>query len=152
MYITSSTELLALPGFGRDRYKKLEPFVTALPYGTPVNLCTAPGAVLDAFIPGRQEFGLDPEGLAKNRQAAGACFPKTTDYAAATGGGTAKTPQQNTGGNGGSGGAASFSETSSYFKLTSFVTIGTTEFNLYSLLYQDGSGQVRPLLRTYTPD
>ena len=161
MYITSASELLALPGFGHDRYKKLEPFVTALPYGTALNLCTAPGAVLDAFIPGRQEFGVDPEGLAKNRQAAGACFPKLSDYQAAGGGSgggqpgapatNARTPQQpGTGPSGG--GGASFDEHSSYFKLTSYVTIGTTEFNLYSVLFQDGSGQVRPILRTYTPD
>jgi len=139
VYITSTTELLALPGFGRDRYKKLEPFITALPVDTKINICTAPGAVLDAFIPGRQEFGLDPEGLAKNRQAAGGCFPKLTDYQAAFGGG-AQFPSN------------LFAESSSYFKLTSFVTIGTTEFNLYSLLYQDASGNVRAILRSYTPD
>jgi len=164
MYITSASELLALPGFGHDRYKKLEPFVTALPYGTPLNLCTAPGLVLDAYIPGRQEFGLDPEGLAKNRQAAGGCFPKLSDYQAAggcaaqgrppganpqTGIGTQRTPQtpgpQTPAG-------PSCEEHSSYFKLTSYVTIGTTEFNLYSVLFQDGSGQVRPILRSYTPE
>ncbi len=159
MYITSATELLALPGFGHERFQKLEPFITALPNGTPLNVCTAPGAVLDAFIPGRQEFGLDPEGLAKNRQAAGTCFPRLSDYqAAAQSGGPA--PQQTTpttthtatgaptqGQNG-----IQFAEHSNYFKLTSFVTIGTTEFNLYSLLYQDTTGQVRPLLRSYTPD
>ncbi len=139
MYITSTTELLALPGFGRDRYKKLAPFITALPVDTPINVCTAPGAVLDAFIPGRQEFGLDPEGLSKNRQAAGGCFPKLTDYQAAFGGGTQFQANR-------------FAETSSYFKLTSFVTIGTTEFNLYSLLYQEAGGNVRAILRSYTPD
>jgi general secretion pathway protein K len=149
MYVTSASELLALPGFGRDRYRKLEPFITALPNGTTINLCTAPGPVLDAFIPGRQEFGLDPEGLAKNRQAAGTCFPKLSDYQAAGGGGT--TANSTTSPKPG-GGGAKFDEHSNYFKLTSYVTIGTTEFNLYSLLYQDGSGQVRPLLRTYTPD
>jgi general secretion pathway protein K len=175
MYITSASELLALPGFGHDRYRKLEPFVTALPYGTALNLCTASGLVLAAYIPGRQEFGLDPEGLAKNRQAAGACFPKLSDYQAAGGGsgmggaagqqvGAQRTPkQQGLGGaggvggvggvgGGGGGGGATFDEHSSYFKLTSYVTIGTTEFNLYSLLFQDGSGQVRPILRSYTPD
>jgi general secretion pathway protein K len=138
MYITSTTELLALPGFGKDRYKKLEPFITALPPDTKVNVCTAPGAVLDAFIPGRQEFGLDPEQLAKTRQTAGGCFPKLSDYKAAFGG--SKFPD------------AVFGETSAYFKLTSFVTIGTTEFNLYSLLVQDQTGNVRPILRSYTPD
>jgi general secretion pathway protein K len=158
MYITSATELLALPGFGHERFQKLEPFVTALPYGTPLNVCTAPGAVLDAFIPGRQEFGLDPEGLAKNRQAAGTCFPRLSDYQAAAQSGGTPPPtnaNRNTGGNplqGQNGGGVQFAEHSNYFKLTSFVTIGTTEFNLYSLLYQDNTGQVRPLLRSYTPD
>lgn len=167
MYITSASELLALPGFGHDRYKKLEPFITALPYGTALNLCTAPGAVLDAFIPGRQEFGLDPEGLAKNRQAAGGCFPKLSDYRAAGGGmgaggapgqpnGAQGVPNPSTGLNPGAPGAngagPSFDEHSSYFRLTSYVTIGTAEFNLYSLLFQEGTGQVRPILRSYTPD
>jgi general secretion pathway protein K len=153
MYVTSASELLALPGFGRDRFRKLEPYITALPNGTSINLCTAPGPVLDAFIPGRQEFGLDPEGLAKNRQAAGGCFPKLSDYQAAGGGQTpAGQPPGGTNRPNAQGGGAKFEEHSSYFKLTSYVTIGTVEFNLYSLLYQDGQGQVRPILRTYTPD
>ncbi len=139
MYITSASELLALPGFGHDRYKKLAPYVTALPIDAKLNVCTAPGVVLDAFIPGRQEFGRDPQGLLKNRQAAGTCFPKLTDYQAAFG--SAKEFPQGV-----------FAESSSYFKLTSYVTIGTTEFNLYSLLHQDPTGSVRPLLRSYTPE
>ena len=158
MYITSTTELLALPGFGRERFQKLEPYITALPYGTPLNVCTAPGHVLDAFLPGRQEFGRDEEALAKNRQTAGTCFPSLSDYqAAAANGGTPPptTTTRNPAGNqpGGPGaGGMQFGQHSNYFKLTSFVTIGTTEFNLYSLLYQDNTGQVRPLLRSYTPD
>jgi len=45
-------------------------------------------------------------------------------------------------------------QVSSYFRLTSFITIGSAEFNLYSLLYQDpnGGGTVRPILRSFTPD
>src|ERR1700751_3623177 len=66
-YITSASELLALPGFGRDRYLKLAPYVTALPYGSPLNICTAPGLVLDAYLQaGRSEYSTDPEQLAKN--------------------------------------------------------------------------------------
>ena len=38
-----------LPGFGADRYQRLKPFVTALPVGTKLNVCTAPGIVLDAL-------------------------------------------------------------------------------------------------------
>ena len=49
-YITSASELLALPGFGRDRYVTLAPYVTALPYGTSLNVCTAKGPVLDAYL------------------------------------------------------------------------------------------------------
>jgi general secretion pathway protein K len=150
MYITSASELLALPGFGHDRYKKLAPYVVALPVDAKVNVCTASGLVLDAFIPGRREFGLDPAGLQKNRESAGACFPTLQEYQAAFasgGGGTSSTTSRGTNDS-----ATMFAMNSSYFRLTSFVTIGATEFNLYSLLYQDATGSVRPLLRSYTPD
>jgi len=155
MYITSASELLALPGFGRDRYKKLAPYVVALPIDAKLNICTAPGMVLDAFTPGRREFSLDPAGLQKNRESAGACFPTLQEYEQAFAS-QAKTTTPNTSNNpnnpnnGNSG--AQFATNSSYFRLTSFVTIGSTEFNLYSLLYQDATGSVRPLLRSYTPD
>jgi general secretion pathway protein K len=139
MYITSASELLALPGFGHDRYMKLAPYITALPYDTPLNVCTASGLVLDAFIPGRREYGLDPDGLAKNRASAGGCFPTVTEY-------------QQSFESSGTVPAGMFAMKSSYFRLTSFVTIGSAEFNLYSLLYQDSTGAVRPLLRSYTPD
>ena len=43
---------------------------------------------------------------------------------------------------------------SQYFRLSSLITIGSVEFNLYSLLYQDGqnAGGVRPILRSFTQD
>ena len=148
MYITSASELLALPGFGRDRYKKLAPYVIALPTDATLNVCTASGQVLDAFTPGRQEFGVDPTGqaLQKSRESAGTCFPSLTEYQQALQG---QGPQTKGGGSG----AVQFGTTSHYFRLTSFVTIGTTEFNLYSLLYMDQqSGAIRPILRSYTPD
>ncbi len=141
MYITSTSELLALPGFGHDRYQKLAPYVTALPIDAKLNVCTAPGVVLDAFLPGRREFGLDPQGLQKNRQSANACFPKLSDYQAAFESAAQYSAAQSL-----------FAETSPYFRLTSFITIGSAEFNLYSLLLQDGTGNVRPILRSYTAD
>jgi general secretion pathway protein K len=158
MYITSASELLALPGFGRDRYKKLAPYVVALPIDAKLNICTAPGMVLDAFTPGRREFSLDPAGLQKNRESAGACFPTLQEYeqafasqAKTTTPNTSNNPNNPNNPNNGNSGAQ-FATNSSYFRLTSFVTIGSTEFNLYSLLYQDATGSVRPLLRSYTPD
>ena len=142
-YITSTSELLALPGFGRDRYLKLAPYITALPPDVVVNVCTASGAVLDAFMGGSQRtFSLDPETLAKNREAAGGCFPKLqTDYAAAFPSKATFTQVQ-----------GELKESSRYFRLTSHVTIGSAEFNLYSLLYQENTGNVRPIQRSFSPD
>jgi general secretion pathway protein K len=140
-YITSSTELLALPGFGRDRWVKLAPYVTALPYGTKLNICTAAGPVLDAFLgEGHSEFSGNADGLAQNRLSAAACFPSLTNYQAAF---DSKVWAQ---------ASSKFGQNSSYFRLTSFITIGSTEFNLYSLLYQDVTGATRPILRSYTAD
>ncbi len=80
-YITSATELLALPGFGRDRYVKLAPYVTALPHNTPINVCTASGPVLDAFLgPGHSEFGANPEQLTQTRTNTSGCFPSLAYY------------------------------------------------------------------------
>jgi general secretion pathway protein K len=142
-YITSASELLALPAFGRDRYLALAPYVVALPWGTKLNICTAKGPVLDAFL-GHGEFGGDAEGLAKNRAAATGCFPQLSDYqAAATNGVNSANWQQV---------SKKVQMTSSYFRLTSLIAIGSTEFNLYSLLLQDPTGQVRPILRSFTAD
>jgi general secretion pathway protein K len=169
-YITSASELLALPGFGRDRYLKLAPYVIALPWSTKINVCTASGVVLDAFLgPGHTDFSSDPTSLGKNRQNTTGCFPTLTNYGAAfsqqqwAGTGTAPTTptaQAGTltptlpGGNSQPQGAQSkFTQTSSYFRLRSVVSIGSTEFNLYSLLYQDPQQlMVRPIQRSFTPD
>jgi general secretion pathway protein K len=177
-YITSASELLALPGFGRDRYLKLAPYVTALPYGTTINVCTASGVLLDAFLgPGHTEFSSEPGALQKTRQNTTGCSPTLANYQATfdpkVWAGTAPTgtPATTTPTNQGigqsiiPGGAASngvagtpglqskFGQTSSYFRLTSVVSIGSTEINLYSLLYQDAQARmVRPIQRSFTPD
>jgi general secretion pathway protein K len=141
-YITSTSELLALPGFGADRYKALAPYVAALPYGTTLNTCTASGVVLDAYL-GHTEFATG-ETLAQNRQSALGCFPKLSDYQVAFG----SNPQL------WAGVKQKLSSNSHYFRLSSLITIGSVEFNLYSLLYQDGqnAGGVRPILRSFTRD
>ena len=41
---------------------------------------------------------------------------------------------------------------SNYFTLTSIVTIGSTQFALYSLLHQEGDLRVRPIQRSFTAD
>ena len=141
-YITSISELLALPEFGRDRYLQLAPYVTALPKDTKINVCTAKDKVLDAFLgAGHTEFSADPGALAKNRAASSGCFPTLSNYQTAF---DAQRWQKTV--------SKYFSQSSNYFRLTSFVTIGSAQFNLYSLLYQDGTNSVRPIQRSFTAE
>jgi general secretion pathway protein K len=142
-FITSTSELLALPGFGRDRYLRIAPFVTALPRDATINLCSAAGITLDAMIGNsHREFSiLDPKQLAKNRESA--CFPPLADYPASFGADTATWLNKV---------KYRVGQTSSYFRLTSIVTIGTADFALYSLLQRDATGQVHVLMRSFTPD
>ena len=142
-YITSTSELLALPGFGRDRYLALAPYIAALPFGTKINVCTARDKVLDAFLAeGQTDFSSTAGQLDKNRVAnTGGCFPTLANYQAAFNDPKARGAAQ-----------ASFGQNSVYFRLTSFITIGSAEFNLYSLLYRDATGAVRPIQRSFAPD
>jgi general secretion pathway protein K len=180
-YITSTTELMALPGFDRQHYNLIAPYIAALPQSAKLNVCTALGTVLDAYIgPGHQEFGgAESDNLAKNRANAGGCFPTPQDYAksftagngnswtpaaAGTGAGAAVrtgiAPNAATVAPGAAGTPAAAApgvqslvgETSNYFRLTSVITIGSTEINLYSLLYMDTTYMVRPIQRSFTPD
>ena len=46
----SPSELMNMPGFGADRYRKIAPYVTALPTATAkINVCTAPAPVLESL-------------------------------------------------------------------------------------------------------
>jgi general secretion pathway protein K len=139
-YITSASELLALPGFGRDNYLKLAPYIAALPPDSKLNICTAKDKVLDAFTAPTVNFA-DPTALQKNRASAPGCFPTRNDYTASFDKG--KTPV----------GQDRFTTTSQYFRLSSLITIGSAEFNLYSLLYMDGQGYfVHPIQRSFSAD
>jgi general secretion pathway protein K len=135
MPVTRASEIMVLPGFGAERYQRLRPFVTALPVGTPINVCTAPGVVLDSLSDGSREFSLNPEDLANRRKSA--CFPTLEDMRGALGD-EAYNKVKN-----------SLTESSGYFRATVWVTIGTTQFTLYSLLARSGQGTVRPALRSF---
>ncbi|HKQ16658.1 MAG TPA: type II secretion system minor pseudopilin GspK [Steroidobacteraceae bacterium] len=138
MPLTRASELLAIVGFGLDRYRKLEPFVTALPIGTTINLCTASPELLDALVAGRRQFTVSRDNTAETRKQR--CFPTKQDYES----GLSATEKEElvTG--------KVIDQTSSYFRSTIWVTIGTTQFTLYSLLYRSGNnGLVRPILRSH---
>ena len=131
----SPTELMNLPGFGADRYRKIAPFVTALPSAIlPINICTAPSEVLESLAPSLNgEYS--PQVLAAGRKTG--CFPDSNTFKTVVGAqGIAAI-------------SGRFGTTSSYFRLTTHITLGTTEFTLYSLLLRGNGGKVTPLLRSF---
>ncbi|MFL6601159.1 MAG: type II secretion system minor pseudopilin GspK [Steroidobacteraceae bacterium] len=141
-YITSTSELLALPGFGRENYAKLAPYITALPPQAKLNICSAKAIVLDSLNPGHQDYSSDAASFEKNRAAAppNTCFPDTNAF-------KAPFDQQRYGQISGK-----IEQTSHYFRLSSLVTIGTTEFNLYSLLFMNSQFVIFPIQRSFSPD
>jgi general secretion pathway protein K len=136
MPITRASELLALPEFGAERYRKLAPYVTALPAGTSINLCTASPELLDSLVEGSRQFTVGREAGKQTR--AQRCFPNKQEFEA----GLTPDQKQELG--------DLVDETSDYFLASIWVTLGTQRFTLYSLLYRaDGANQVRPILRSY---
>jgi general secretion pathway protein K len=140
--ITSPSELLALPGFGPVRYAQIEAFVTALPRGTKINVCTASRQVLDSLLPDnqRQYTNVDPETFAMQR--ADGCFPTLTEYQAAF---------RNIAAAANTVGMTAVSQQSDYFRLRSIVDIGSTEFYLYSLLHRENN-RLHVIERSFTAD
>ena len=81
----------------------------------------------------------DPQSLAKSRQ--DGCFPTLQDINTWFSDATAKSKADNM-----------VTTQSNFFTLTSIVTIGSTQFALYSLLHQEGDQRVRPIQRSFTAD
>jgi len=121
-------------GMDRASYDRLRPFVTALPPGTTLNLCTARLEVLDA-VSGTQGWASDGKQLATQRSQS-PCFPDRATFLNAVSGTSTQLGNR-------------IGTTSKYFRLRAWVTLGTTRFTLYSLLTQDSAGRFRPLLRTF---
>lgn len=132
--ITTTSELLALPGFTLADYTRLKPHVAALPVGTRrINICTATPEVLASIGEGITDFG-DTDALARNRE--DGCFPTVDDLRA-----TLDDEQFQLV-------AASVAQTSNWFRATSIVSIGTSQLTLYSLLERNSAGGVRTVLRS----
>jgi general secretion pathway protein K len=132
----SPTELMNLPGFGADRYRKIAPYVSALPDATTkINLCTAPALVLESLAPGLNGEWSNTAVLANGRKTG--CFPDLNTFTNIAG------PKAMVSIN------PIIGVTSKYFQLTTRVVLGTTEFTLYSLLYRGSSTKVTPILRSF---
>ncbi|HUY84884.1 MAG TPA: type II secretion system minor pseudopilin GspK [Steroidobacteraceae bacterium] len=135
--MTSPTELMALPGFGRDRYLAIAPYVTALPTANAqINLCTAPAYVLESLAPNLNgTYSTDPTALVDARKSG--CFPDLATFQATVGPANWAAI------------SSLVTDGGSYFRLTTRVTLGTTEITLYSLLQRRSDGKVVPLLRSF---
>jgi general secretion pathway protein K len=134
--MTSPSELMNLPGFDYERYRKVAPYVTVLPDAlTQINICTASSVVLQSLADNLNgELGND-QALAAERKKG--CFPDKTTF-------------QNIVGTKNWGAVSPYVGTSStFFRLTTRVTLGTSEFTLYSLLQCTAGGKVTPLLRSF---
>jgi general secretion pathway protein K len=135
--MTSTSELLALPGFGLDRFQKIAPYVTALPTAnSAINLCTAPAIVIESLADNLNgEWSTNPDALIMGRKTG--CFPDLTTFRTIVG--TANASLM----------SGLITDNTQYFMLTTHVALGTSEFTLYSLLQRGSGGKVTPLLRTF---
>jgi len=137
--ITRPSEVLAIAGMDLAIYRKLAPFISALPADTPINLCTASPEVLDSLTAGTREFTQARDNTAELRKQR--CYPSLQDFKARL------SPEQQRELE------SVIGESSSYFRANIWVTIGTTQFTLYSLLYRaNGTHLVRPILRSFGTD
>ena len=131
--ITTTTELLALPGFTLEDYARIRPHVAALPVGSRINVCTATPLVLAALVEGATDFG-DADALGRNR--GDGCFPRLEDLRATLGQDQYGVLQE------------AVSENTNWFRLVAIVSIGTSQLTLYSLLERNNAGGVRSVLRS----
>jgi general secretion pathway protein K len=131
--ITSTSELMALPGFGIERYRRLEPYIAALPPDAKLNVCFASGPVLDSLSTAQTQYQ-DAAFLAKQRE--GKCFPTIADVQRTLGPDFTRVQGY-------------VSEKTQYFRVTSVTTIGTAQFTLYSLLKRSNGGLSQPILRSW---
>jgi general secretion pathway protein K len=136
--MTSPSELMNLPGFGYERYRKIAPYVTALPSAsTPINICTASAPVLESLAAELNgELG-DADALANGRKTG--CFPDLKTFGNIVGAKTLAALNA----------ANAVGTSSSYFRLTTHVRLGTSEFTLYSLLLKTGGNKITPILRSF---
>lgn len=122
----SPSELLAVKGMTRELYKLISPYVTALPQtGTPINVNTAPDAVLYALAkePGAAQRRFLEE---RAKQPAENVAELTSGDRAVFGAGDAPT--------------AMLAVASRYFMLRSEVFVGSGRLALYSFYYRPEQG------------
>ena len=129
--VTTTTEMMALPGMTREEFERIRPYVAALPVGTKINVCTAKPPVLASLLESGTDFG-DAELLASNRREG--CFPAINDMPL-----DAQAQQAL---------RLVADEKSDWFRAVTAVRIGTSEFTLYSLIDRSTGTSIRTVLRS----
>lgn len=143
MRITRTSELMSEVGMTQEAYLKLEPYIAALPPGTKLNVCTAPALLLDSLSSSLTQYSNDLDTFTANR--ANGCFPHVNDVKTSFDQDSdfKKLMQDQ---------PDYLGETTSFFRANILVTLGTTEFALYSVLNRTGTGtnaKTRVLLRSF---
>lgn len=134
--LQSVSELLAIKGMTPELYRKLRPYVSALPeYPTAINVNTAPEPVLEAL-------SADPSSALKS-------FVNSRTKSPAK-----SISDLNSDGVFGSGDASTsmMSVTSSYFELQATATINNSRVAIYSLYYRSGKKVPKVIRRSTNTD
>jgi general secretion pathway protein K len=135
--VTSTSELLQLPGMTPEVYAKLKPHISALPPSVrTINVCMADGYVLDALYaldandPSHVEYSALPLEEIKKLRSSDECYPRRATL-------IADVPTM----------TSMISERTNWFRLQTLVRVGTAQFDLYSLMYRTGR-QARAVARS----
>jgi len=127
--ITSVSELQAMSGIDQDTFLILAPYLAALPSGTKLNTHTASAVVLASLDP---QLGISQgESLVESRDGQG-CLDVQTEFTGLI------EPEM----------LDRIDGVSQYFQLRGRISIGTTQYTMYSLLHRDASGVVRSIFRS----
>ena len=138
----SPTELMNLPGFGADRYRKIAPYVTALPSANTESQ-SVHGPRARAREPrGRPEWRMVEQSGGAHDQPQDGLLSRTYDLHQCR----HEFCRTESDGKPRASPSVCKANTSSSRRA---LTLGTTEFTLYSLLYRGGSNKVTPLLRSF---
>jgi general secretion pathway protein K len=128
--ITSPSELMAITGFDLDRYRRIAPYVTALPRGTTLNVNTASDMLL-ASLSDDIDLSLAASLIEERGDAE---FPDVETVFA-----DLIAPEM----------FARIGGVSEHFLLTGTVVMGSNQMTLRSVLQRDNSGLTRALFRSF---
>jgi len=130
--LASPSELRLVNGFSPDLVEALSPFVQTLPERTPINVNTAPAAILMTLSEDLTEA--DADQIVEERADHG--FSRLEDFRALPMIKRLQTPIED------------ITVESHYFLLTAEVSLDAARLRLTSILHRDGDGRVRTLLRS----